>query len=278
MIIVLDATTKKLQAVMGTAATTTNPDFTCHYADNTGSAFTEGSQDGALNGIANVDIVSAPGVSTRRVVKGISIYNADTVANDITLKYDNNGTDRVIAKFNLNPEDTWTMNGSYDSSGNLKQVVGVSQPGNVLQHVVQTYNPSAAQAMTTSYADISGSSYSFTPVSASSTIVYKYHFHLATDTATQSNIFHAKLIVDASEETESTTTLRAAENVAGGYGGSEMSYVHSLSSWGTSAKTIKLQGREYNNSLDVKLFETVVVDGAISALLKRATLEIVEVS
>ena len=124
MKLVLDATTKTITAVMSGAAATTNPDFTVAYADNNGTAFTEGANDGAFNGTSSVTLCSAPAASTRRVINSITIENRDTAAVTITLYYNNNATLRVIAKVTLQVGDTWTTDGQYDTSGNLKTVIG----------------------------------------------------------------------------------------------------------------------------------------------------------
>jgi hypothetical protein len=118
---ILDSTTKTIKAVMSGSAATTNPSFTASYADNTGTSFTEGANDGAMNGTSDVTLVSAPLSSTRRVVKGLTITNIDTAAVTITIKYDNNGTQRTIAKVTLQVNDSWTTDGTFDSSGSLKQ-------------------------------------------------------------------------------------------------------------------------------------------------------------
>lgn len=122
-LLVLDATTKSIVCAMSGAATTTNPDFTAAWADNTGSAFTEGSTDGALNGTNSVTLVAAPGASTRRAIKTITIQNRDTAAVTVTVSYNNNGTLRTIAKVTLQVGDTWTTDGSFDSTGSFKQSV-----------------------------------------------------------------------------------------------------------------------------------------------------------
>ncbi len=114
-ILVLDATTKSIVVAMSGAAATTNPDFTAAWADDTGSAFTEGASDGALNGTSSVTLVAAPGASTRRVIKNITIENKDTAAVTVTISYDNNGTLRTIAKVTLNVGDTWTTDGTFDT-------------------------------------------------------------------------------------------------------------------------------------------------------------------
>lgn len=122
--LVLDATTKSIEVAMSGSAATTNPDFTAAWADDTGSAFTEGASDGALNGTNAVTVVAAPGVSTRRVIKSITIENKDTAAVTITVSYNNNSTLRTIAKVTLNVGDTWTTNGTFDTNGSLKQTLG----------------------------------------------------------------------------------------------------------------------------------------------------------
>jgi hypothetical protein len=124
--LVLDGTTKTIQAVMSGAAATSNPDFTVAYADSTSSSLTEGSNDGALNGTTAVTLVSAPAASTRRVVKWLTIQNKDTAAVTVTVTFNNSTgpTTRQIAKVTLQPNDTWTTDGTFDSSGNMKTVAG----------------------------------------------------------------------------------------------------------------------------------------------------------
>jgi hypothetical protein len=121
---ILDATTKSIEVAMSGAAATTNPDFTAAWADDTGSAFTEGSSDGVLNGTSAVTLVAAPAVATRRVIKSLTIENKDTAAVTITVSYNNNATLRTIAKVTLNVGDTWTLGGTFDTNGSLKQTLG----------------------------------------------------------------------------------------------------------------------------------------------------------
>ena len=118
--LVLDATTKSIVVAMSGAAATTNPDFTAAYADNNGTNFTEGANDGALNGTSSVTLVAAPASSTRRTIKSITIENRDTAAVTITVSYNNNSTLRTIAKVTLNVGDTWTTDGTFDTYGSLK--------------------------------------------------------------------------------------------------------------------------------------------------------------
>ena len=123
-ILILNATTKTIVAALSGAITTTNPVFTAAFADNDGSTFTESASDGALNGVTSVTLISAPAASTQRVIKSITIQNADTAAVTVTLSYNNNATLRTIVKVTLAVGDTWTTDGTFDTNGSLKQTIG----------------------------------------------------------------------------------------------------------------------------------------------------------
>jgi hypothetical protein len=122
--LVLDATTKSITVAMSGAPATTNPDFVTAYSDDNGTTFVEGSSDGALNGTSQVTLVSAPGASTRRLIKTIYIENKDTATVTITVTLNNSSTLRNIAKVTLNVGDTWSTDGTFDTYGNLKQTIG----------------------------------------------------------------------------------------------------------------------------------------------------------
>jgi hypothetical protein len=122
--LILDGTAISLQAALTTSAATTNPTFVTNYADNSGSGITEGATDGSLNGSTDVSIVPAPTGSNRRVVKNITIFNGDTSAVTVLIKYDNNATQRTLVKVTLAVGDTWTTEGVFDTNGSLKQTVG----------------------------------------------------------------------------------------------------------------------------------------------------------
>jgi hypothetical protein len=122
--LVLDGTAISIQVAMSTSAATTNPTFVATYADNAGSGITEGATDGALNGSTDVTVVPAPTGSNRRVIKDITIYNGDSAAVTVFVKYDNNATQRTLAKVVLQVGDTWTTDGTFDTNGNLKTVIG----------------------------------------------------------------------------------------------------------------------------------------------------------
>jgi|GEM_PF-2329428 len=120
--IVLDSTLKSLTVAMSAAPATTNPDFVVAWSDDTGSAFTEGSTDGALNGTTQVTMVAAPAASTRRLVKTIYIENKDTAPITIIVTLNNNGTLRTISRTTLAVGDSWTTDGVTDTNGNFKTI------------------------------------------------------------------------------------------------------------------------------------------------------------
>jgi len=123
--LVLDGTAISIQVAMSTSAATTNPTFVATYADNAGSGITEGATDGQLNGSTDVTVVPAPTGTNRRVIKDITIYNGDSAAVTVFVKYDNNATQRTLAKITLAVGDTWTTDGTFDANGNLKTVAGM---------------------------------------------------------------------------------------------------------------------------------------------------------
>lgn len=100
----LDSTTRKLQAFMSGAATTTNPTVTVSFYDVPNQT-KEGNEDyrrapqfTVLAGSTETDICNAPREGTVRHIEYINIYNADTVANTVTVCVDDDGTNRILKK------------------------------------------------------------------------------------------------------------------------------------------------------------------------------------
>lgn len=71
-------------------------------------AFVEGGLEGVLNGATLVDVVAAPGSSTRRLVKNVKFSNRDTVSHTIILHKDKSGTQYEIARETLGANEYWT--------------------------------------------------------------------------------------------------------------------------------------------------------------------------
>ena len=161
--------------------------------------------------------------------------------------------------------------------------LGVTGGGTVLQQISgycdgRTVNgitfPSvtAYQELNTVYADITGSNISYTPPANTTTVVYRFNFKWAASAA--SGISHWKVYLDGTEVTI------ARSSIASQYGANAHAKLHQeivvpfliggtddvanakLSSW-TSAKTIKVQAREYDNSTyQVRVHSNLWWDGA----------------
>lgn len=152
---ILTTTSQKIEAVLAGAVSANQPQFVVSYADITSSAFTPGSNNGDLNGTTDVDLVTAPGSSTYRQVKHLSIYNADTAAVTVTVNLDDSGTDRKLIETTLpagsvlswSPETGWVkgVSGSHSFidlpdtpssySGNAGKIAVVNSAEDALKFV-----------------------------------------------------------------------------------------------------------------------------------------------
>ena len=106
-VLVLDATTKSIEAFLAGSPEAVQPPFTTAYADNDGTTFTEGELDGVLNSTTAVTVCAAPEAGKRRIVRNVIIYNADTASITITLRLNNNGTYRILYKQTISPGDSF---------------------------------------------------------------------------------------------------------------------------------------------------------------------------
>ncbi len=120
---ILDTTTRKLQAFLSGAAATTNPTVTVSFydvprqskADN--SEYLRSPQFTVLDGAAETDICAAPTVQgTVRNVEYINIYNADSATVTVTVAVDDSGTNRIQAKIVLltGQAAQWTAKSSWN--------------------------------------------------------------------------------------------------------------------------------------------------------------------
>ena len=107
--ILLDATTKTLEVDLDAAVTTNQLPVVASYTDlNQTTAAWDGaeSSDTQTNSTTAVTILSAPAASTTRKLQSLTVYNADTVAADVTIQLNNNGTLRILVKESLKPGET----------------------------------------------------------------------------------------------------------------------------------------------------------------------------
>ena len=154
--------------------------------------------------------------------------------------------------------------------GEVISAADISTGLKIVQQVVEQLNPSSGQALTTSYVDLEHGEYDFTPVSASSKIVYEL-LHVASRTPDTTGIGHFKMLVDGVMETEGNWSDRTptAEKM--------LNWTFTIASWGTTMKTLKIQGRDYSGTLDMVLFNVKTMDGSgATTTIVRPTLRITE--
>lgn len=107
--IILDATTKKLQAYTS-ATPTTDLTYYVSYIDMSSLAVSNiASANGTFDETAD-DIVPAPGASTQRQIKYMSFFNADNQVHTVNIVLDVSGTDTILASIMLYPQHILTYN------------------------------------------------------------------------------------------------------------------------------------------------------------------------
>lgn len=75
-------------------------------------SFTPGSSDGVTTGTTPVTLVAAPASSTQRLVRTLTVFNKDTAARVVTLRYVSAGGTRILAKQTLQPDEALVWGGS----------------------------------------------------------------------------------------------------------------------------------------------------------------------
>jgi len=96
--IILTATTDKIQVVLGGLVTANQLECVASWRDVTTTTFTPGRTVVPTNNTTDVDIVGSPQSSTQRIVDHVSVYNKDTASATVTVKFDANGTDYILFK------------------------------------------------------------------------------------------------------------------------------------------------------------------------------------
>ncbi|MBO71719.1 MAG: hypothetical protein CL508_05325 [Actinobacteria bacterium] len=140
-------------------------------------------------------------------------------------------------------------------------------------------NVTAAQVNTGSYEDVNGSVLAYNPPTGTTQVHYSFDYFTAEQNDPQ--LAHWKLFLDSDEVTKARRSSRFIDSWAGNQafrwvfniGGTADTTVGRVTSW-TSAKTMKLQWREYGSSYNPKLHETVYWDGTTGAHLAMPTLSI----
>mgnify|MGYP006234422553 FL=1 len=159
----------------------------------------------------------------------------------------------------------------------------VGQTFQVLSGTYTLENVTGVQNMTTTYTDITGSSITYTPPEGTKNVIYKFSF--LHDRHDSSPLSHFRTYLNDDE----IVYRRFSIGIPSSYGQITTHIVSfqcnasstnfntgALTSW-TTAKTIKMQGREYSSSNESKLHETHHFDGSGSDQFYAPSLEIMAI-
>lgn len=99
--IILTQTTDNLEIVLAGSVTTSQLNCMASYRDITTTGFTPGRIVANTNNTTAVNLVTAPGASTQRVVDWLSVHNNDTANATVTIRFDANGTEYILFRTTL---------------------------------------------------------------------------------------------------------------------------------------------------------------------------------
>ena len=166
---------------------------------------------------------------------------------------------------------------------NIKEQLAILADGQNYVYGGTTYtadNVTAVQALTESHAKIDGSQISYLPPAGTVAVHYQFNFQFS---YVQPTVYtHFKLTIDSDDVTDSRTTIAVQSYLQDlitfdwiiPIGGSANTATGRQANW-TSAKVLKVQGRNYTNaSHGGKVHETTHWDGNPTAVLRRPTLTI----
>lgn len=104
--IILDATNRSFEVILGEAHTANALPVICSYVDVTTTTYTPGTTATVTNGTTAITAAAAPASSTQRQIKLLTVYNEDTTEHAVYVRYNNNATLRNICKMSLSPGET----------------------------------------------------------------------------------------------------------------------------------------------------------------------------
>ena len=139
----------------------------------------------------------------------------------------------------------------------------------------------SGQSLTTSYADVTGSSINYTPPSGTTRVIYKFYSQLAYDSANY-HATHIKFFLDGTEVTDARRTYYG-NYLAGGFAfeytincnASSANTAHGdITSW-SGAKIMKLQAREYDSGNQSQFHILKLWEGSSSSTVVVPTLTII---
>jgi hypothetical protein len=124
---ILDTANRSLMVTLLANVITTQLPVVVAYADHTTTTLTPGANQTNTNNTTDTEILAAPAGSTQRQLKYLNVFNVDTAAATVTIKYNDNTTKRILLKVTLavgeslvfSDEDGWSISGT---SGQTKTV------------------------------------------------------------------------------------------------------------------------------------------------------------
>ena len=168
--IILTETTDNIQVALAGNVTTNQLQCFASWRDITTADYIPGRTLANTNNTTDVNIVTSPASSTKRVVDFISIYNRDTVNATVTIKMDANSTEYILWKGILAAGETLQYNDKTGFSvltlvGAVKtsQTVGSNNPViNALNVVVLAEDVTNNNATLNTLQDVTGMSFGVT--------------------------------------------------------------------------------------------------------------------
>lgn len=177
--IILSATTDKIQVVLSAAVGSTQwPCYASYRDTKSGATLVPGRAVATTDSTTVVDFIAAPSANTQRGIDYITIQNADSGAGEITIRYNANGTTYTLAKFMLaagekleyTSANGWQV---FATSGAIKQSLnqGNSPVSSDLNRVVLGSDVVNSNAVANTIADVTGLSF---PVVSGHTYYFKF--------------------------------------------------------------------------------------------------------
>ena len=232
-------------------------------------------------GIGNVTSVQANTVTTTGAVEGDSIVKTGGTSSQF-LKADGSVDSTTYATLE-----------TIIRPGTVIEQLASSCDGDAVTVLSGTYNVAnvtANQSLTSSYTVANGSEIAYTPPAGTTRVYYRYAFKM--DVNENSGITHYRFEIDA------TSVTRAFRTYSSNYASSNwhhaglhvtMEYVIKIGTGSTNAseaefqtwtspKTLRVRGREYNNSYETILHKNEWTDGSGTDTPCRPTLTITAIA
>ena len=127
--LILASTSESLEIITSAAGSV---DYVAGYADHTTSGATAGSATGNISTATTTTAIAAPAASTQRQIREVTVRNAGTAANHVTVQLKPSGTALTIVKAALQPGETLAYSAgqgwySLDSAGREKTTSALAQ-------------------------------------------------------------------------------------------------------------------------------------------------------